>query len=115
MRALALAPLLLIATAALAAPPTMRDSQPAAETLIRGRHTAYVVRFDTPVDHAASRLQLLQDGKVITELAPRLDSAPDVLYAAGETPRPGRYQLRWEVRSLNGESAEGVIPFSTAP
>ncbi len=115
MRVVVLAALMMICGAALAAPPQLRDSQPAAETLIRGRHTAYIVRFDVPIDHSTSRLQVLQDGKVIADVPPRLDSAPDVLYGAGETPRPGRYQLRWVVRSLNGERAEGVIPFSTAP
>lgn len=90
----------------------VRDSSPAAETIIRGRHAEYVIRFDGPVDHAAARMELVQSGQVVRTLTPLGDSAPDVLFASGETPPPGHYILRWQARSpQDGTTNRGDIPF----
>jgi len=87
-------------------------SDPAAEAIIDGRHAGYLIRFDGPVDHASSRLQITQSGHVIQSLVPRLDSAVDVLYASGQAPAPGHYLLHWEARSLDREISKGDIPFT---
>jgi methionine-rich copper-binding protein CopC len=109
------AALVFVSATAFAAPPRPMDSKPRAETIIHGRHSAYVVRFDQPIDHAASRLEIRQGDKIVENLRPRLDSAPDVLFAASETPSAGHYVLYWRARSANGETSEGSIPFSTSP
>jgi hypothetical protein len=94
----------------------VRDSKPAAETIIVGRHAEYVIRFDGLVDHAASRMQIVQSGRVVQSLTPLGDSAPDVLFASGETPSPGHYLLHWQARSADdGVVNSGDIPFSVAP
>ena len=93
----------------------VRQSQPTAEAIIHGRHAEYVIYFDGPVDHAASRLQITQSGKLVQALVPRLDSAVDVLFADGETPPPGHYMLHWEARSADGDTSAGDIPFGVAP
>jgi methionine-rich copper-binding protein CopC len=93
----------------------VRESRPVAETVIRGRHAEYVIRFDGPVDHAASRMQITQSGRVIQSLTPLMDSAVDVLFASGETPPPGRYALHWEAKSADGDFSNGDIPFDVAP
>jgi len=93
----------------------VRDSTPAAEAIIHGRHAGYVIRFDGPVDHAASRMEITQSGHVVQPLTPRLDSAVDVLFASGETPAAGRYLLHWQARSPDGEVSNGDIAFSVAP
>lgn len=101
------------ATVARADPPRVRDSLPAAESIIRGHHAEYVIRFDQPVDHAASRLEITQSGRVVQSLPFLLDSAPDVLFASGEAPQPGHYLLHWQARSsADGTVANGDIPFS---
>lgn len=93
----------------------MRESVPAAEAIIEGRHAEYVIRFDGPVDHLASRMEIVQSGQVVKSLTLRVDSAPNVLFASGEAPAPGHYQLHWEARSRDGmEVASGDIPFSVA-
>jgi methionine-rich copper-binding protein CopC len=97
-----------------AAAPQLRESLPASEAIIRSAHAEYVIRFDRPVDHRASRISITADGMVVQTLVPRLGSAVDVLFASGETPPPGRYLLHWETRSPNGEEARGDIPFSVA-
>jgi methionine-rich copper-binding protein CopC len=93
----------------------VRESTPAAETIIRGRHAEYVVRFDGPVDHAAAHMQITQAGHVVQSLVPLADSAPDVLFASAEVPPPGAYHLHWQVTSPeDGVTTEGDIPFSVA-
>jgi methionine-rich copper-binding protein CopC len=98
-----------------ARPVHVSESQPTADAVIRGRHAEYVIRFDGPVDHAASRMQITQSGRVVQSLAPLMDSAVDVLFASGETPAPGRYMLHWEARSQDGDLSSGDISFDVAP
>jgi methionine-rich copper-binding protein CopC len=89
-----------------------RESSPAAHATILGVHAEYVIRFDGPVDHIASRLEIVQSGRVIRTLVPLIDSAVDVLFASGETPPPGNYLLRWRAVSPDGEVSVGEIAFS---
>ncbi len=67
---------------ALARPMHVLASTPAAEAIMHGSNVQYVVRFDGPVDHAQSRLEILRDGQVVKRLNPLLDSAADVLFAS---------------------------------
>jgi hypothetical protein len=91
------------------------SSTPSAEAIIHGRNAEYVVRFDGPVDHAQSRLEILHDGHVVQRLNPLLDSAADVLFASAPAPAPGRYVLHWIVKSVPDEGdSDGMIPFSVA-
>lgn len=93
----------------------VRDSNPTAETIIHGRHAEYVIRFDGLVDHAASRMDIMQSGRVVQTLSPRLNSAPDVLFASREAPAPGQYVLHWHARCSTDDSiSDGDIPFSVA-
>ena len=91
------------------------SSTPAAEAIMHGRNMQYVVRFDGPVDHVRSRLEIVRDGRLIEVLHPLLDSAPDVLFASSPAPEVCHYLLNWSVRSMrDGDSSEGMIPFSVA-
>ena len=97
-----------------ARPMHVRESKPSAQAVISGRHAEYFIRFDGPVDHRASRLQITQSGRVIRSLTPRIDSAVDVLFASGEAPSPGDYMLHWNAVSADGDVTEGDIPFSVS-
>jgi len=91
------------------------NSTPDAQAVMHGRNMQYIVRFDGPVDHRNSRLEIVRDGSVIEVLRPLLDSAVDVLSASAPAPEPSSYVLHWVVRSmLDGDDSEGVIPFSVA-
>ena len=91
------------------------ESVPAANTTIDGRSTAFSVRFDRPVDHVRSVLVVKRDGEVIETLQPRLQSAPQVLFARAPTLRAGKYQLYWQVRTMaDVETKEGEIPFTVS-
>jgi methionine-rich copper-binding protein CopC len=93
----------------------VRESTPAAGSVIRGDHAEYAIRFDGIVDHVASRLYITQAGRVVQSLTLLGDSAPEVLFAAGPSLPPGEYQLHWEARSpLDAVITAGDIPFSVA-
>lgn len=104
-----------VSFSATAEPRRVLSSSPAAHAIIHGRHAEYIVRFDGPVDHQSAHLTIAQSGKVIESLSPLLDSAADVLFAGSEAPAPGEYLLQWKVRSLDGETSSGEIPFRVEP
>ena len=91
------------------------ESTPAANAHIGRKSSAFFVRFDRPVDHSKSTLVITQGDKVIERLHPRLESAPEVLFAAAPTLPPGDYKLHWAVITLQGTKAiEGDIPFQVS-
>jgi methionine-rich copper-binding protein CopC len=111
----ALALLLMSSGQVRARPMHVLNSTPDAQAVMHGRNMQYIVRFDGPVDHAQSQLEIVRDGHVIEVLHPRLDSAVDVLFASAPAPEPGSYVLHWSVKSISdGDVSEGVIPFSVA-
>jgi methionine-rich copper-binding protein CopC len=74
-----------------------------------------MVRFDGWADHAASRLYITANGKIVVTLVPTGDSEPDVLASSSPVLAPGRYQLRWRVMSVpDGDFSDGFIPFTVA-
>lgn len=92
------------------------ESAPAASAVIDGRSSAFFVRFDRPIDHIRSRLAIMRDGTVVEALHPRLEAAPEVLFARAPTLPPGDYMLHWSVRTVAGEKVlQGNIPFSVKP
>ena len=98
-----------------ARPLHVRDSTPAAETIVDGRNAQYVVRFDGWVDHAASRMDITENGKVVEPLVPTRDSEPYVLAASAPVLAPGRYQLHWHAKSIpDGDFSDGFILFRVA-
>jgi methionine-rich copper-binding protein CopC len=108
--------LALLAAPAPAAAQAMRmvESSPAARTAMDGPGGEVWVRFSAPVDHAGSRLLILRgDGEVVRTLRPRLNAAPDALYAETGGLAPGRYVLRWEARPRPGGPVEtGTFEFT---
>ena len=91
------------------------ESDPKANAHIGRKSSAFFVRFDRPVDHIKSTLVIKQGDKVIERLHPRLESAPEVLFASAPTLPPGNYMLHWAVITVQGTKAiEGDIPFSVS-
>jgi methionine-rich copper-binding protein CopC len=89
------------------------QSTPAASAVIGGRSTEFLVRFDRPVDHVHSTLAITRDDKLVERLAPRLESAPEVLFARAPTLPAGNYKLHWSVRTMAGvDTMQGDIPFT---
>jgi methionine-rich copper-binding protein CopC len=89
------------------------ESLPAAHAVMDGTQTEFFVRFDGPVDHNASRFQIVRDGVVVQTLRPRLSSQPNVLYSGVRRLEPGSYVLHWNTRSMRDqEAAAGDIEFT---
>jgi methionine-rich copper-binding protein CopC len=89
------------------------ESTPAAGAVIAGRSSEFVVRFDQPVDHRHSTLAITRDGKLVERLQPRLESAPEVLFARAPTLPAGNFKLHWAVRTMTGvDVIQGDIPFT---
>ena len=91
------------------------QSMPAANAHIGPKSSAFFVHFDRPVDHIKSTLVIKQGDKVVEPLHPRLESAPEVLFAAAPTLPAGSYMLHWAVITVQGTKAvEGDIPFDVS-
>jgi methionine-rich copper-binding protein CopC len=89
------------------------QSTPAARAVIAGRSSEFFVRFDRPVDHIHSTLTIMHDGKLVERLTPRLESAPEVLFARAPTLPTGDYMLHWSVRTMTKvDVIQGDIPFT---
>lgn len=123
LRRLTIAALLTVAASPLATlgaqQPTdevnVTESEPKANARIGRKSSAFFVRFDRPVDHIKSTLVIKQGDKVIERLHPRLESSPQVLFAAAPTLPPGDYLLHWTVITLQGTKAiSGDIPFQVS-
>lgn len=113
--AAAIATLLLAPDLADARPLHMRDSFPKADGVLDGGNAQYIVRFDGLVDHAGSKIDITEGGKIVETLVPTGDSEPDVLATAAPTLPPGRYQLHWQVKSVpDGDFSDGFISFTVA-
>ena len=73
----------------------------------------YFVRFDQPVDHIHSMIDIKQDGKVLETLHPRLKSEPNVLFARAPNLKPGKYVMHWTVPAADGSTMyQGDVSFS---
>ena len=86
-----------IASDASAQDARMMESAPKAKAVIEGRSSEFFVRFDRPVDHIRSQLSITRDGTLVERLTPRLESAPEVLFARAPTLPPGDY---WAPRRM---------------
>jgi methionine-rich copper-binding protein CopC len=89
------------------------ESFPMVDQIMNGRATSFSVRFDGPIDHAASRLTLVTPHGA-RSLRARLDSEPNTLFTAVGALPPGSYELRWEARAMDGEVSRGTIPFKVS-
>lgn len=89
------------------------DSNPRAQAVIGEPGSNFYVRFDRPIDHEHSNLSIWQGDRLVERLAPRLDSAPEVLFARAPTLPNGVYRLHWAVRTMAGVKVlQGDIAFT---
>jgi hypothetical protein len=75
--------------------------------------TELLVRFDRPISHSLSSLTLVHDGKTVATAHPRLEAAPNVLFARIPTPAAGNYIVRWTVcPEGNNDRYDGEFSFT---
>ncbi|HEY6979983.1 copper resistance protein CopC [Reyranella sp.] len=91
------------------------ETGPAKDATIDAQSTGFFVRFDKPVDHVRSTLLIKRGAEVVQTLHPRLNAAPEVLFARSAALEPGDYTLHWMVNALNGgDVLQGESAFSVA-
>jgi methionine-rich copper-binding protein CopC len=91
------------------------DTMPAKDGTLSGVRDEYFIRFDKPVDHIHSTIDILQNGKKVQTLRPRLNSEPTVLFARAPNLSPGKYVMHWSVPAANGSTVyQGEISFFVA-
>jgi len=104
---------MLSGSSSLARSMAVMESFPMVNQIMEGAATSFSIRFDGPVAHGSARLTLATPSGART-LHARLGSEPNTLFTAvGKLP-PGAYELRWEVRAMDGQRSKGTIPFKVA-
>ena len=88
----------------------LMHSEPPAGATVPAGATPVMVRFNSRIDHARSRLTLRQ-GQSDTVLPLNPGAGPDVL-SASVMVAPGAYTLRWQVLALDGHVTRGDVPFT---
>lgn len=85
---------------------------PAAESIVSGPDVAFTLQFNTKIDPAQSRLELVTPSKdaVVLKLDERQPTG--ALGAHTKGLQPGRYKLRWQVLAVDGHITRGEVPFS---
>jgi methionine-rich copper-binding protein CopC len=92
------------------------ESSPAPGAVLDRRPQRFFARFDRPVDHYRSRLLVISGGRLVQMLDPRLEAAPEVLFAEVPPLAAGAYEFRWSVVSLEGNLiSEGTAAFTVRP
>jgi methionine-rich copper-binding protein CopC len=91
------------------------ETMPANDGTLSSVGGDYFVRFDEPVDHIHSTLDIKQNGRTVQVLHPRFKTEPNVLFARAPTLAPGKYVMHWSVPSANGSTVyQGEVSFSVA-
>jgi hypothetical protein len=70
------------------------------------------LEFNTRIDKARSRLQLIASDGAKTDIAIDPDGEPNILIARTATLAGGAYVLRWQVLAIDGHITRGDIPFT---
>lgn len=114
-----LAALAILGWAALIHPPALAhaiilDATPQVGAVVHGTSVDIRLRFNSRIDHARSRLSLIDAGGATSVIAITPDTAPDVIVASATIAGPGTYRLRWQVLALDGHITRGDIPFTVA-
>ena len=82
------------------------ETMPAKDGTLSSAEGDYFVRFDQPVDHIHSTIDIMQDGKTVQTLRPRLKSEPNCPVRAGA--EPAARQVRHALVGPRGERIDRV-------
>lgn len=112
---LALPALLVAGSGGMAQTLKVLETMPAHDGTLSGSGGDYFVRFDKPVDHLHSTIDITQNGKVVAALHPRFMTEPNVLFARAPNLAPGKYAMHWSVPAAAGSTVyQGEVSFSIA-
>lgn len=104
--------ILLAGTSIVPAHALLENVTPAKGSTVQGPEVALSLRFNSKIDNARSRLELVTPDKqtVVLKIEPE-QKAGDVNAHAHDL-KPGAYTLRWQVLAIDGHITRGEVPFS---
>jgi len=88
------------------------EAVPSNDTVVHGTTVDVKLRYNNRIDHARSRLLLLDASGKERPITIAPDSPTDQLIATITDVAPGQYRLRWQVLALDGHITRGDIPFT---
>jgi copper resistance protein C len=92
----------------------LKETSPAANSVVKGPDVPIKLRYNVRIDAARSKLQLLMPDNSTTNLTIEPQPAPDVLTSKATGLKPGAYRVQWQVLAPDGHITRGQIPFSVA-
>ena len=88
------------------------SSSPALDSQQKGPDIAISVKFNSRIDHARSRLSLVDAANKTIELTLDPSTPVDALVGRAVGLTAGRYRIRWQVLAIDGHITRGDIPFT---
>ena len=89
------------------------QSRPAPNAVLTSASDGFSIQFSQPIDHINSRLHIKRGTEIVETLVPRLESAPNALFARAPALPNGDYTLHWVVKTItDAKIEEGDVPFS---
>jgi copper resistance protein C len=88
------------------------EAVPSNDAVVHGTTVDVKLRYNNRIDHARSRLLLLDANGNERPITIATDSPTDQLIATITDVVPGQYRLRWQVLALDGHITRGDIPFT---
>jgi len=90
----------------------LKESSPAANATVAGPDVPITLRYNSRVDAARSKVQLLRPDSSVTDLRLERQTAPDTLTSKATGLAPGEYKIQWQVLSPDGHITRGMVPFA---
>ena len=88
------------------------SSTPKPGAVLRASDISVELQFNSRIDHAHSRLTLVEPDSRKIELVLLPEARPEVLQGHTVIDVPGSYRLRWQVLSIDGHITRGDINFT---
>jgi copper resistance protein C len=90
----------------------LKGITPQAGSTVDGREVAFALDFNTRIDGARSRLELLTPEKKTVVLQIEPQTSPGSLRARAHDLQSGAYTLRWQALAIDGHITRGEVPFA---
>ncbi|RDI97341.1 copper resistance protein CopC [Dyella solisilvae] len=101
-----------VASVGASAHAVLLDSTPKAHGALPAGHTQVVLKYNSKIDQARSRLVLVAPDHSETTLAITADGdKPNELDSTADL-KPGNYTLHWQALALDGHLTRGDLPFT---